>query len=137
MTKSRGATARASVETREPASPDRVTRSSQAAFDTDIITFEEYLDIPEVDDSWAVPVEITPDGEIVSLGPPPSPAPMEALTLHLPPDLIAYFRAYGPDWERRIEDVLRAARSVLQDTAERQAAECDKGKPKAAATNSD
>lgn len=93
--------------------------------DSDVITFEEYLDIPEIDDDPET-FDIYHGDTLVRRGRPAPPRVTEALTLNLPPDLIAYFRAYGPGWELRIEDVLRAARSVLQDTAERQAAERDR-----------
>jgi hypothetical protein len=83
-----------------------------------VITREEYEEIPELDDSWLVPVDVTPDGKVVRRGRPRSPAPKQLLTLRLAPDLIAYFRSKGPGWQTRIEDILRAVMSVENDAAE-------------------
>jgi uncharacterized protein (DUF4415 family) len=39
-------------------------------------------------------------------GRPKSPAPKAAVTLRLDPDTVARFEAAGPDWRRRMADIL-------------------------------
>jgi uncharacterized protein (DUF4415 family) len=110
---------------RSPAAPghsDRPIGSDLAKVDAHIITREEYEEIPELDDSWLGPVEVMDGGKLIRRGRPRSPAPKQLLTLRLAPDLIEHFRAKGPGWQTRIEDILRAVMSVERDAAEREAA---------------
>jgi uncharacterized protein (DUF4415 family) len=125
MSKSRSAIARNSAKMKElaaPSDPEGSIGSDLAKVDAHIITREEYEEIPEVDlDPESM--DLYHGERLVRRGRPRSAAPKELLTLRLPPDLIAYFRAKGPGWQTRIEDILRAVRSVEQDTAEREGSE--------------
>src|SRR3712207_8850254 len=120
MPKSRSATARSSAETkRAPAAPDpdRPLGSDLAKVDAHVIGREEYAEIPEIDRD-PESMDLYHGTKLVRRGRPPSPAPKQLLTLRLSPDLIEHFRAKGPGWQTRIEDVLRAVMSVERDAAE-------------------
>lgn len=43
-------------------------------------------------------------------GRPPIENPRQAVSLRLEPDVLEKFRATGPGWQRRINDVLKAAK---------------------------
>jgi uncharacterized protein (DUF4415 family) len=125
MTKSRSATARSLDKRRQsPAAPghsDRPIGSDLAKVDAHIITREEYEEIPEIDEDVEM-LDLYHGDKLIRRGRPRSPAPKQLLTLRLAPDLIEHFRAKGPGWQTRIEDILRAVMSVERDAAEREAA---------------
>jgi uncharacterized protein (DUF4415 family) len=104
----------------DPSSPERNPHWDRP------ITREEYEEIPELDDSSLAPVGIGPDNTVVRRGRPRSPAPKELVTLRLRPDVLEHFRARGPGWRQRIEDILNAVVSVERDAAERNAAKSGK-----------
>ncbi len=43
------------------------------------------------------------------IGRPKKTTPKEAVNIRLDPDVLAYFRATGPDWQSRINEALRKA----------------------------
>lgn len=45
----------------------------------------------------------------VRLGRPPKPDRKQSTTLRLDPDVIEYFRSFGPGWQTRMGEVLRRA----------------------------
>jgi uncharacterized protein (DUF4415 family) len=122
MPRSRSATARSSAEARRlpgaPLDPDRPVGSDLAKVDAHVVKREEYEEIPEIELD-AESMDLYRGTKLVRRGRPRTPAPKQLLTLRLAPDLIEHFRAKGPGWQTRIEDVLRAVMSVERDAAER------------------
>ena len=95
-------------------------KTNLAALDDDIITREEYEDIPEVD----VPLEEFDQhysGVLVKRGRPRTPRPKVLVSLRLSPEVLEHFRASGAGWQTRINDILRAVVSFERDEAERKA----------------
>jgi uncharacterized protein (DUF4415 family) len=64
---------------------------------------DEYEDLPEMTDEMFARVVFKKAGR------PPSPNPRQAISLRLPPEVIARWRATGPGWQtrmaKRLEDV--------------------------------
>ncbi len=117
MSRNSAATAPSSAETNRP-----IGGSDMEKVDAHRITFEEYLEIPELDDSWLEPIEIDENDRVVRRGRPRKPDRKRHVSLRLSPDVLAHFKARGPGWQTHVDDVLRAAMSVEQDAALREAA---------------
>jgi len=47
-------------------------------------------------------------GRLVRRGRPKAAAPKQAINIRLSPDVLIHFRATGPGWQSRINEVLRA-----------------------------
>lgn len=90
----------------------RELRERLAKVDAHIVTQEEYDEIPEITDddiargvmSKGLTVLPTPKPR----GRPPKEAPKVLQSLRLSPDVLEGFRALGPGWQTRIDEVLRA-----------------------------
>ncbi|OAN59232.1 hypothetical protein A6A05_19465 [Magnetospirillum moscoviense] len=46
---------------------------------------------------------------LIRRGRPPKEAPKKPVSIRLDPDLLEYFRASGPGWQTRVNDLLRQA----------------------------
>ncbi|HEY8565043.1 MAG TPA: BrnA antitoxin family protein [Beijerinckiaceae bacterium] len=74
--------------------------------DAHVIGSDEYAEIPELDPSWLVPVEVTAEGSVRRRGRPTKPDAKRQVTLRLSPSVLDYFRATGEGWQRRIDEAL-------------------------------
>src|SRR5215211_1553873 len=118
MPKNSAATARASAEARaRSGAAPQPTDVDSGKIDAHRITFEEYLEIPELDDTWLEPINVEAEGRVVRRGRPRKPDAKAHVSLRLSPDVLEHFRARGPGWQAHIDSVLRAAMSVERDAA--------------------
>jgi uncharacterized protein (DUF4415 family) len=85
----------------------RDTDAYLARLDAHVIQPEEYEDIPELTDEWFEKADLHVGGKLVRRGRPPSENPKEAVSIRLSPDVLRHFRAGGPGWQTRIDEVLR------------------------------
>ena len=118
MTVNKRATAPPSPEPQPKAAAPAAVTEHDPAWDRPI-TREEYEEIPELADAEFEALDLYRDGKLVRRGRPRSPAPKELVSLRLPPEVLAHFRAQGPGWRQRIEIILRAVVSTERDAAER------------------
>src|SRR3954463_7771943 len=86
------------------------------------ITFEEYLESPERTDADLEAADLYRGDRLVRRGRPRKPDCKRHVSLRLSPDVLAHFKARGPGWQAHGDDILRAAMSVEQDAALREAA---------------
>jgi uncharacterized protein (DUF4415 family) len=119
MTASKRATHGASRKQADEARP--AARTDDAAVEAHIITREEYEEIPELDDQWFEEADHYVGDVLVKRGRPRSPRPKRLVSLRLSPEVLDHFRAGGPGWQTRINDILRAVVSFERDEAERAA----------------
>ena len=77
--------------------------SDMAKVDAHEITPEEYEEIPELTD------EMFARARHYRGGRPISPSPRKLISLRLPADIIAKWRATGPGWQTRMAEVLTLA----------------------------
>jgi uncharacterized protein (DUF4415 family) len=61
---------------------------------------------PEITDSWVEEADLRRGQKIVRRGRPRTANPRRLLSLRLPPDVIASWRATGPGWQTRMAEVL-------------------------------
>jgi uncharacterized protein (DUF4415 family) len=67
-------------------------------------------DAPELTKEWFEKADFYRAGKLVRRGGrPKKPAPKEAVSLRLDPDVVSHFRAGGPGWQSRINAALRKA----------------------------
>jgi uncharacterized protein (DUF4415 family) len=66
-------------------------------------------DAPELTKEYFERADIYRGDKLIRRGRPPSANPKRAIKLRLDPDVLAHFRATGPGWQTRINDVLRRA----------------------------
>jgi uncharacterized protein (DUF4415 family) len=85
------------------ASP-RISRSDLARADAHEIQPHEYDELPELTD------EMVARGRTVKGGRPVSANPRTLITIRLPADVLARWRASGPGWQTRMADVLSKVR---------------------------
>jgi uncharacterized protein (DUF4415 family) len=62
---------------------------------------------PEITDKWVAGADLRRGEELIRRGRPPLKNPKQLLSLRLPPDVIAGWKATGPGWQTRMADVLR------------------------------
>ena len=74
--------------------------------DRHVITPEEYEEAPELTPEQIASADVYEGERLVSRGRPPLARPKEAIKLRLSPDVLDHFRAGGPGWQTRINDVL-------------------------------
>ncbi len=89
-----------------------VIGSDMAKVDAHVITPEEYEEIPELTDEDFARAIFHRNG--VPLGPvsrgrPRLPSPRRQVTLRLEADVLERWRATGPGWQTRINEVLKKA----------------------------
>lgn len=87
-------------------SDDRYGETDFAKVDAHVITPEEYEEIPELTDEM-VARSVRGNGEdLVRRGRPLKADAKEAVSIRLSPAVLAHFRAGGPGWQTRINDIL-------------------------------
>ena len=62
---------------------------------------------PEITKEWVAEAELRRGTRLVRRGRPPTPNPKQLLSLRLPPEVIAGWKATGPGWQTRMADVLK------------------------------
>jgi len=85
------------------ASP-RSLKSDLARVDAHVIKTREYDDLPELTE------EMLKRGKINKGGRPVSPNPRKLISLRLPADVIARWKATGPGWQTRMAERLQKVR---------------------------
>ncbi len=78
----------------------RSLRSDLSRVDAHEIEAEEYEELPELTDDMLVRAKIKRGGR------PVSPNPRKLISLRLPADVIARWKATGPGWQTRMADRL-------------------------------
>jgi uncharacterized protein (DUF4415 family) len=66
-------------------------------------------DAPELTEEWFATADLYEGNKLIRRGRPAKAAPKEAVNIRLDPDVLAYFRATGPGWQSRINEMLRKA----------------------------
>ena len=64
-------------------------------------------DAAELTDDFFDRAEIREGERVIRRGRPPLPAPKQAVTVRLEPDLLARLRAGGPGWQTRLNEAVR------------------------------
>jgi uncharacterized protein (DUF4415 family) len=67
-------------------------------------------EVPELDAAWIAGADYYEGKKLVRRGRPPIEKPRQLLSIRLPPDVIARWKASGPGWQTRMADVLEKAR---------------------------
>ena len=62
---------------------------------------------PEITKEWVAEAELRRGTKVVRRGRPRTPNPKQLLSLRLPPEVIAGWKATGPGWQTRMADVLK------------------------------
>jgi uncharacterized protein (DUF4415 family) len=62
---------------------------------------------PEITKAWVVGAELRRGTKLGRRGRPPVANPKQLLSLRLPPEVVAGWKATGPGWQTRMADVLR------------------------------
>lgn len=81
-------------------------RSDLIGSDAHVISPEEYDEIPEVTDAMIARGEVGDGARLLRRGRPIKPDAKEAVSIRLSPLVVAHFRARGPGWQTRINDIL-------------------------------
>lgn len=63
-------------------------------------------DPPEITDTWIAEADLYHGKKLVRRGRPKLANPRQLLSLRLPPDVIASWKASGPGWQTRMAQVL-------------------------------
>jgi uncharacterized protein (DUF4415 family) len=66
-------------------------------------------DAPELTDEWFARAELRVGGELVRRGRPKAEAPKKMTTIRLDADVLEFYRATGPGWQGRVNQLLRKA----------------------------
>jgi uncharacterized protein (DUF4415 family) len=61
---------------------------------------------PEITDAWIEEADLRQGPKVVRRGRPPLENPRRLLSLRLPPDVIASWKATGPGWQTRMAELL-------------------------------
>lgn len=61
---------------------------------------------PEITDDWVAEADLYHDEKLVRRGRPKLASPRQLLSLRLPPEVIARWKATGPGWQTRMAEVL-------------------------------
>ena len=78
------------------AKPKRSARTSQSRDDP-----------PEITEEWVKGADLYKGNKLIRRGRPRLENPKQLLSLRLPPDVIAGWKATGPGWQTRMAEVLR------------------------------
>ena len=65
--------------------------------------------LPEITDAWIVGADLPEGDKLVRRGRPKVAAPRQRLSLRLPPQVIARWKATGPGWQTRMAEALDKA----------------------------
>ena len=82
----------------------RALKSNLARVDAHVIKAEEYKELPELTDEMLARARVNKGGRPVSAN------PRKLISLRLPADVIARWKATGPGWQTRMADRLNKAR---------------------------
>ena len=82
----------------------RALKSNLARVDAHVIKAEEYKELPELTDEMLARARVNKGGRPVSAN------PRKLISLRLPADVIARWKATGPGWQTRMADRLSKAR---------------------------
>lgn len=63
-------------------------------------------DLPEITDDWIAGADLYHGSKLVRRGRPKSESPRQLLSLRLPPQVIARWKASGPGWQTRMAEAL-------------------------------
>ncbi len=64
-------------------------------------------DAPEITAEWLEGADLRKGNKLIRRGRPPLANPKQLLSLRLPPEVIAGWKATGPGWQTRMADVLK------------------------------
>jgi len=64
-------------------------------------------EIPELNAEWIAGADLRKGNKLIRRGRPPLEDPKQLLSLRLPPEVIAGWKATGPGWQTRMADVLK------------------------------
>ncbi|MFH1572134.1 MAG: BrnA antitoxin family protein [Gemmatimonadota bacterium] len=78
----------------------RTSQSDLAKVDAHVVQPAEYRELPELTDEMLARAEVKKGGR------PRSPNPRQLISLRLPADVIARWRATGPGWQTRMAERL-------------------------------
>ena len=67
-------------------------------------------EVPELDENWIEGADLYNGKKLVRRGRPKLEKPRQLLSLRLPPDVIASWKASGPGWQTRMADALEKAK---------------------------
>ncbi len=98
----------------------KVLGSNHATVDAHVITREEYEEIPELTGD-VEEADVFVGDTLIRRGRPPKADRKKLVSLRLSPEVLEHFRAAGPGWQTRIDNILRAVVSTERDQAERDA----------------
>jgi uncharacterized protein (DUF4415 family) len=82
----------------------RSLKSDLARVDAHVVRAKEYRELPELTDEMLVRAKIRKGGRPVSAN------PRKLISLRLPADVIARWKATGPGWQTRMADRLSKVR---------------------------
>lgn len=76
-------------------------KSVPASSDSDVL--------PEISDDWVAEADLYNGETLVRKGRPKLAQPRQLLTIRLPPEIIAKWKATGPGWQTRMAEALEKA----------------------------
>ena len=74
-------------------------------------------DVPELNQAWIEGADYYEGKKLIRRGRPKLDKPRKLLSLRLPPDVIANWKASGPGWQTRMADALERAKPRIRRTA--------------------
>src|SRR3954462_1090482 len=74
--------------------------------DSSTDTFIDPDDAPELTEEWFQQADVYEGGKLIRRGRPPSNAPKRLVSLRLSPQVLDHFKATGPGWQTRINEIL-------------------------------
>jgi uncharacterized protein (DUF4415 family) len=92
------------MNAKKPAS-HRSLKSNLARVDTHMVKSKEYKELPELTEQMLARATVNKGGR------PRSPNPRKLISLRLPADVIALWKATGPGWQTRMADRLSKVRA--------------------------
>jgi len=69
-------------------------------------TSDKPVEAPEIDDAWIAGADLYEGSKLIRRGRPKLANPRKLLSLRLPPEIIARWKASGPGWQTRMAEVL-------------------------------
>jgi len=69
-------------------------------------TSAERAEPPEIDEAWVAGADLYEGAKLIRRGRPKLANPRKLLSLRLPPEIIARWKASGPGWQTRMAEVL-------------------------------
>lgn len=94
-----------------------VSGATLAKVDAHVIQPGEYDELPEWTDEMFEKADLYLGGKLIRRGRPPKDAPKKPVSLRLDPDILEHFRASGPGWQTRVNDILRQASGLSKPAA--------------------